>query len=125
MRIRRSLILAVLTVTTAAALVPPGSSAAAEPVGPVTAAAQPSRLITLITGDRVRVTPQPGKPPEVRFETAKGSRSRGATISRTAGHTMVIPHSVAADVATGKLDRALFDVASAPRMPLATNSGRR
>jgi hypothetical protein len=66
--------------------------------------------ITLITGDRVVVTPQPGQPDRVTFEPTKGSRSDAATITYTSGHTYVVPSAATADVASGRLDRTLFDV---------------
>ncbi|WP_232828784.1 S8 family peptidase [Kribbella monticola] len=66
--------------------------------------------VTLITGDRVRVTPRPGQPAQVVFEPAKGSRSDAATITYQSGHTYVVPSAAVADVASGRLDRTLFDV---------------
>ncbi len=66
--------------------------------------------ITLITGDRVVVTPQSGRPDQVTFEPTKGSRSDAATISYDGRHTYVVPSAAAADVANGRLDRTLFDV---------------
>ncbi|MFC0628504.1 S8 family peptidase [Kribbella deserti] len=114
MRTPRPIVVATAMATTAVLLGSPGSLAGAEPPKPVVSKAdstQPSRWITLITGDRVQVTPQPGKPDAVHFHPAKNSRSRGAVISRTGdGHTLVVPTSVAADVAAGRLETALFDV---------------
>lgn len=74
------------------------------------AAAGSSARITLITGDRVRVTTPPGKPEAVSFEPGPDSRSDSAVITRTGGHTFVIPSAAAADVSSGRLDRTLFDV---------------
>ncbi|MER7249994.1 S8 family serine peptidase [Kribbella sp. NPDC000426] len=68
-------------------------------------AALPPGQVTLLTGDRVtigrngevRITPGAGR--KVRFEQRTGK-----------DHLYVIPSDVAHDVASGKLDRALFDV---------------
>ncbi|MEU0091442.1 S8 family serine peptidase [Kribbella sp. NPDC006257] len=66
--------------------------------------------ITLITGDRVVVTPRTGQPDQVSFEPTKGSRSDAASITYDGRHTYVVPSAATADVANGRLDRALFDV---------------
>ncbi|GAA0949884.1 S8 family serine peptidase [Kribbella koreensis] len=66
--------------------------------------------MTLITGDRVRVTTRPGKPDQIAFEPVSGSRSDSAVTSYSNGHTYVVPSAATADVVAGRLDRTLFDV---------------
>ncbi|MFI5729818.1 S8 family peptidase [Kribbella sp. NPDC051587] len=66
--------------------------------------------ITLITGDRIQVTQSAGKPAKVAFIPGPGSRSDAAATTYSAGHTYVVPSAAAAEVASGKLDRSLFDV---------------
>ncbi|MFK4082976.1 S8 family serine peptidase [Kribbella sp. NPDC020789] len=66
--------------------------------------------ITLITGDRIEVTQPAGKPVQVAFTPGPGSRSDAAETTLSAGHTYVVPSAAAAEVASGKLDRSLFDV---------------
>ncbi|WP_245687116.1 S8 family peptidase [Streptacidiphilus griseoplanus] len=82
---------------------------AASPVagsGPV----QPPATVTLITGDKVTVTPgPPGTAPEVSVERAPGATG-SVRISVTNGHTFVYPDEAAPFVAAGRLDTALFDV---------------
>ncbi|MDX6283998.1 MAG: hypothetical protein QOH03_5069, partial [Kribbellaceae bacterium] len=72
--------------------------------------AQTAVAITLITGDRVDVTPRPGGPALVTFAPGPDSRSDAAVTTYSAGHTYVVPSAASADVATGRLDRTLFDV---------------
>lgn len=76
---------------------------------PQASAASTSRL-TLITGDRVRITRIPGRPDQVSFEPVPGSRSDSAITSYSGGHTYVVPSAASADVLAGRLDRTLFDV---------------
>ncbi|MFC0627240.1 S8 family serine peptidase [Kribbella deserti] len=64
----------------------------------------------MITGDQVQVTTRPGQPERVTFIPSAGGRSDAATISRSGGHTFVTPTAALQDVASGKLDRTLFDV---------------
>ena len=56
----------------------------------------PTSRITLITGDRVRVTSRPGQPEKVVFEPGPASRSTAAVISYTGGHTYVVPEAARA-----------------------------
>ncbi|MFK4082975.1 S8 family serine peptidase [Kribbella sp. NPDC020789] len=85
---------------------PAAASAAPPPKPPVT------RLttITLITGDRVQVGTSPGGREHVTFQPGPGSGSTAALTRYADGHTYVVPTSAAADLASGRLDRALFDV---------------
>ncbi|MEV5984482.1 S8 family serine peptidase [Streptomyces sp. NPDC052051] len=63
--------------------------------------------ITLITGDRVAVD---AKGRVVGLERAKGRENVPVQVRKIQGHTYVIPADASAMVATGKLDRRLFDV---------------
>lgn len=92
-------------------IVPTGAVEGA--TGEATAAAvsaTPARAdrITLITGDRVEVTRRPGRSDRVRL--LPGSPSRALATSYHDGHTYAVPVTAAAEVARGRLDRALFDV---------------
>lgn len=73
------------------------------------------RTVTLITGDRVIVRPQPGgTAPAVSVLPGKGREDMGFRVVRSlrAGtqHLSVIPHDAERPLATGKLDARLFDV---------------
>ncbi|MDG9716302.1 S8 family serine peptidase [Streptomyces sp. DH24] len=86
------------------------SPAAAQPEQPATTgAAQHSgkHRITLITGDRVAVD---AKGRVTGIERAKGRENIPVQIRRVDGHTLVVPADAARLVATGTLDRRLFDV---------------
>ncbi|MEG3630599.1 S8 family peptidase [Streptomyces poriticola] len=63
--------------------------------------------VTLITGDRVVVDAQ-GR--VTGMERAPGREHIPVQIRRTGGHTLVVPADAARLVATGKLDRRLFDI---------------
>jgi subtilisin family serine protease len=63
--------------------------------------------ITLITGDRVALD---AKGRVVGLQRAKGREDVPVQVRRIDGHTLVIPADAARLVATGKLDRRLFDV---------------
>ncbi|MCF1507196.1 S8 family peptidase [Streptomyces glomeratus] len=63
--------------------------------------------ITLITGDRVVVD---AKGRVVGLERAKGRGNVPVQVRRVAGHTYVVPADAAAMIASGKLDRRLFDI---------------
>jgi len=83
---------------------------ASPPTKPTRTSTSTTTRITLITGDHVRVTPRPGQADEILFEPGRGSGSTSAVTSFAAGHTVVIPSAARADVASGRLDRTLFDV---------------
>ncbi|MFC9691124.1 S8 family serine peptidase [Kribbella sp. NPDC056951] len=68
------------------------------------------RVLTLLTGDRVAVTVRPGMPEQVRFLPTAGSGSAGATVSRANGHTFVVPFAARTPIASGRVDRQLFDI---------------
>ncbi|MEV6417639.1 S8 family serine peptidase [Kribbella sp. NPDC051718] len=101
------LITAVCT-TMAAGLVAAPSQAATPPTsGP---SAKPSSTVTLITGDKVTVTPQ-GKSWTVSVEPARRvGRPEGFFRQITPAGVTVIPASALPFVRSGVLDRALFDV---------------
>ncbi|MER6128447.1 S8 family serine peptidase [Streptomyces sp. NPDC001795] len=63
--------------------------------------------ITLITGDRVVVDT---KGRVVGLERAKGRENVPVQVRKAHGHTYVVPVDAAAMIASGKLDRRLFDV---------------
>jgi len=63
--------------------------------------------ITLITGDRVAVD---AKGRVVGFERAKGRDRIPVMIRKAAGHTLVVPADAQRLIATGKIDRRLFDI---------------
>ncbi|HET6292429.1 MAG TPA: S8 family serine peptidase [Kribbella sp.] len=91
-----------------AATVP--AQAAPSPGKPAPKTPATTSAIALITGDRVRVTPRPGQPELVDFEPDRNSRSTSAVTTYSGGHTYVVPSAAAADVASGRLDRSLFDI---------------
>ncbi|WP_328320462.1 S8 family serine peptidase [Kribbella sp. NBC_00382] len=94
--------------TMAAGLVAAPSQAATPPTsGP---SAKPSSTVTLITGDKVTVTPQ-GKSWTVSVEQARQpGRPEGFFRQVTPAGVTVIPASALPLVRSGVLDRALFDV---------------
>ncbi|MGW5253384.1 S8 family peptidase [Streptomyces sp. NPDC004012] len=95
-------------VALAAGMTSPASAkpgAAARPAAAAGIAAK--HRITLITGDRVVVD---AKGRVVGLERAKGRGNVPIQVRRAAGHTYVVPADAAAMIASGKLDRRLFDV---------------
>ncbi|WP_328990118.1 S8 family serine peptidase [Kribbella sp. NBC_01245] len=82
----------------------PASAVPGQPAG------SKSYKLTLITGDLVQVTTRPGMPERITFIPTAGSSSDAASITRSGGHTFVTPAAAVKDVASGKLDRTLFDV---------------
>ncbi|MFI9648612.1 S8 family peptidase [Streptomyces sp. NPDC052040] len=81
----------------------PGPAARPAAAGTLTA----KHRITLITGDRV-VLDARGR--VAGLERAKGREKVPVQIHRAAGHTYVVPADAAALIASGTLDRRLFDV---------------
>ncbi|MDT0612979.1 S8 family serine peptidase [Streptomyces sp. DSM 40712] len=63
--------------------------------------------VTLITGDRVAVD---AKGRVVGLERAEGREHIPVQVRRAGGHTFVVPADAARLVATGRLDRRLFDI---------------
>lgn len=84
---------------------PAGAAPAASPARSTTASAPVT--VTLITGDRVTVD---GSGAVLRFEPAKGRERVPVQIERADGRTLVLPADAWALLASGKLDRRLFDV---------------
>lgn len=84
---------------------PAGAAPAASPARSTTASAPVT--VTLITGDRVTVD---GSGAVLRFEPAKGRERVPVQIERADGRTLVLPADARALLASGKLDRRLFDV---------------
>lgn len=99
-----------------AALVTPGAAHGAPPSAPAVtseaaaAAQRPPTTITLITGDKVTVAKGPkGTAPAVQVERAPGAT--GAVRVATEGRdTYVYPDEAMAYIATGRLDKQLFNV---------------
>ncbi|MEV5430007.1 S8 family peptidase [Streptomyces sp. NPDC052701] len=85
------------------------ASAKGEPAGGVSKSPSltAEQRVTLITGDRVALD---AKGRVVGLERAKGREDIPVQIRRIDGHTLVIPADVARLIASGKLDRRLFDV---------------
>jgi subtilisin family serine protease len=94
-----------------ALLVPAGPlPATAAPPGTPPASTGSAYQLTLVTGDRVRVTTRTGAPDQVEFVPHRGSRSDSAVTTYSGGHTFVVPSAARSAVASGRLDRSLFDV---------------
>jgi subtilisin family serine protease len=68
--------------------------------------------ITLITGDRVAVD---GKGKVLGIQRAKGRENVAIFTRKASGHTYVIPQDASRLIATGKVDRRLFDVTTLSR----------
>ncbi|CAM4005612.1 S8 family serine peptidase [Kibdelosporangium persicum] len=87
-----------------------GLPAAADPARNPSARPEPARTVTLITGDKVTVT-QRGDTWDAHVEPAKRiGAPRGFVKSVTADGVTVIPSDAVPLVASGRLDKALFDV---------------
>ncbi|WP_255310471.1 S8 family peptidase [Streptomyces sp. DI166] len=100
------------TVATAAAVALAAgmtTPASAKPVPRAESGAQLTthHRITLITGDRVAVD---AKGRVVGLERAEDRRHIPVQVRRIDGHTLVVPADAARLIATGKLDRRLFDI---------------
>ncbi len=101
------------------------------PPTPVSVAAQEvAGAVTLITGDKVIVTPGA----EPRIERAEGREPVSFRVKRSAGHLHVVPADAAEGIANGTLDPRLFDVTTLlesgygdnkrPELPLILQHGR-
>jgi subtilisin family serine protease len=111
---------------------PAGSRPAAAP------AAAKAQVVTLITGDTVRLIGQPGGQPAVGIEPAPGREHVGflreSSVGRDGAHVSVVPADAAPLLAAGRLDPRLFDVtelarqgltdAASPALPLIVTSSR-
>ncbi|MGA5143328.1 S8 family peptidase [Streptomyces azureus] len=100
-----------MAATTVAAALATGLTDPAQATAVPTAAksmeATGTNRITLVTGDRVVVD---AKGRVVGMERAKGRERIPVQIRRVGGHTLVIPTDAAQMIASGKLDRRLFDI---------------
>ncbi|MEO3975820.1 S8 family serine peptidase [Streptomyces sp. CAU 1734] len=85
---------------------PGGGAAEARP------AAGGGHWVTLITGDRVRVD---AKGRAAGFEPARGRETVPVQTLTERGHTYVVPHDARRLIASGRLDRRLFDVTELSR----------
>ncbi|MDT9680977.1 S8 family peptidase [Streptomyces sp. TRM76323] len=103
---------AVVTLTTGlgtpAGATPPGAAGPAE-AGRATA---PLKHVTLITGDRVSVDAE-GRP--VRIERGEGREKIPVWVRVQNGRTLAVPADAERLIATGKLDRRLFDLTELTR----------
>ena len=106
-------------------------AAAAEPAAVSPVSGGPGQTVTLITGDKVRVLPNPRGASPVVIEPGPGRDRIGflreTTTGTKPGDITVVPSDALALVASGKLDSRLFDVSellrqhladSAPQLPL-------
>ncbi|MFJ3195589.1 S8 family peptidase [Streptomyces griseoviridis] len=75
--------------------------------GDPAASVKAKHRVTLITGDRVAVD---AKGRVVGLEPAAGRAHIPVQIRKAGGHTLVVPADVSRMIATGKVDRRLFDV---------------
>ncbi|MFC8829835.1 S8 family serine peptidase [Streptomyces sp. NPDC057137] len=90
---------------------PPAAADTARTTAPGTATAA-VRTVALITGDRVALDKEGNV---VGVAPAEGRASVPVQISRTGGHTYVIPSDVEPLIAEGRLDLSLFDAAELNR----------
>ncbi|MGW6458540.1 S8 family peptidase [Streptomyces sp. NPDC055078] len=118
-RTRLTAIAAVCAVALTGAMTGPASAgtpgrtdpAGAEP-SPAAPDGTPHRVITIITGDRVRVDAQ-GNPAGV--ERAKGRGHIPVSIRTSRKHTYVVPRDAQRLITEGKLDERLFDITELSR----------
>ncbi|GAA1513074.1 S8 family serine peptidase [Kribbella lupini] len=85
--------------------VPPTGAAPAPPPDPLRGG--DGHVVTLVTGDRVQVS---GGGAQVEIRPAKGREKVAVSIRRIDGHLYAVPADVADLVASGRLDRRLFDL---------------
>ncbi|CAM5267561.1 Peptidase S8 OS=Streptomyces alboniger OX=132473 GN=CP975_10920 PE=3 SV=1 [Streptomyces alboniger] len=106
------------------ALLPAGQSVAEGPAAgaPPERTARAAHTVTLITGDRVTVTPLPGGRQTVTVERPAGAD--GAVRSRiSGGHVTVVPDEARPHLRSGTLDERLFDVTELIRQGYADDAG--
>jgi subtilisin family serine protease len=101
-----------LAVAVITALVP-GLAAQAAPLPPP----DPASTITLITGDRISVHGSDVSP-----LPTPGRAGTAFHVYRAFGHTYVVPLDAAAGVASGRLDRRLFDVTALQQFGYGTTA---
>ncbi|KIF73987.1 hypothetical protein QR77_08255 [Streptomyces sp. 150FB] len=100
------------TGATAAVTTGTTGAATAATATPAALGAKTPREVTLITGDRVLVDAS-GK--TVGLRPAKGRESIPVQMSRSKGHSYVLPEDVAGLISAGRLDMRLFDVTELSR----------
>ncbi|MEU8386398.1 hypothetical protein AB0C32_45595, partial [Streptosporangium sp. NPDC048865] len=83
--------------------------AASPPTVPPARTGSAPATVTLITGDKVKVTPRSDGPPLVDVVRAPGATG-SVRVATERGHTYVYPDEAVAYIATDRLDRQLFDV---------------
>lgn len=83
------------------------TAGSAQTTSPKAASLKHNRLITLVTGDRAVVD---AKGEFVGLQRAKGRERIPVQVRTVAGHTLVIPLDAATMIASGTLDRRLFDL---------------
>lgn len=98
--------LLVITLTPTGSVANPPEPAAAGPGAAVELSPDPSRRITLITGDRVTV----GADGSLSVEAGAGRDDITFLVRREGEHRSVIPSDATAMLNTGQVDRRLFDV---------------
>jgi subtilisin family serine protease len=88
---------------------PPGASGggAAGPGSKSQAPQGPQKRVTLITGDQVLVNAKGGY---AGYKPAKGREHIPVRTRITGGHTFVVPYDAQRLIASGRLDRRLFDI---------------
>ncbi len=108
----RGALLCALITTVVAGIVVAGPSAQAAPAtsGRDRASAPVEHRVTLVTGDVVRVSTQPGSPPAVSLEPRPDGSVPQAAVTQDRGHLLVVPVEAFPLVAGHRLDRDLFDV---------------
>jgi hypothetical protein len=102
-------LLAAIPPASANALPLAGIAATSSSAFTVTAGPGPARTVTLLTGDKVSVTPGGAGPDTVTVTAADGGRA-SARITQQGGDTFVYPMSADPYVAAGLLDSDLFNV---------------
>lgn len=100
-------IAAAAAVALAAGMTSPAQAKAEQAAGAAPASGKAKHRITLITGDRVAVD---AKGRVLGLEPAEGRAHIPVQIRKANGHTLVVPADVSRMIATGKVDRRLFDV---------------
>ncbi|MEV0121452.1 S8 family serine peptidase [Streptomyces sp. NPDC050703] len=106
------------------ALLPAGQSVAEGPAAdaPPQRTARAAHTVTLVTGDRVTVTPLPGGRQTVTVERPPGAS--GAVRSRISdGNVTVVPDEARPYLRSGALDERLFDVSGLIRQGYAGKAG--
>ncbi|WP_432161174.1 S8 family serine peptidase [Streptomyces sp. NRRL F-5630] len=88
-----------------------------------TRTAQATATVTLVTGDRVTLTPLPGGKRTVTVDRAPGATGTVRT-EEADGHVRVVPAEAEPYLAQGKLDPRLFDVTELVAQGLAGKAGK-